>query len=266
MAICRLCYNEHRMKQKFAQGFTIIEVSFFLTISGLMAVGLLAGMGATINSHRYRDSVMSLQSQLQQEFSRVENIENDRSGNESCTASANISTIISSYRGTTDCVIIGRYIAVEGDKITSYPVIARPTSSTNNSLDDIAYLKSHTIKIDQLYSLDEGRKWGNTITYSADFGTRKGDTRNVYFLMVRSPKSGSIYSFSSGTNLKNNSSGLSQMVIDTPAGENFGRSRQILCVKKEGAVSMSNLGVSLEANLANSNGIQVLSNDTEAKC
>ena len=111
------------MKQKFIPAFTIIEVSFFLAISGLMAVGLLAGMGATINSHRYRDSVASLQSQLQQEFSRVENIQNNRAGNESCNATASI-TSSSSERGTTDCVIVGRFIAIEGDKITSYPVIA----------------------------------------------------------------------------------------------------------------------------------------------
>ncbi len=253
------------MKQKFTPGFTIIEVSFFLAISGLMAVGLLAGMGATINSHRYRDSVASLQSQLQQEFSRVENIQNNRSGSESCNAAANISTT-SSARGTTECVIIGRFVAVEGDKITSYPVIAHSTSTTNDSLDDTAYLKSHNIKIDQKYELDEGSRWGNTITYASDFGVQKGETRNVYFLIVRSPKSGSVYSFSSGADLRGDPSGLSSMIVNSPSGQNFGRSRQILCVRKEGVVSMSNLGVTIEANLSNPNGIQILSNDTEDKC
>ena len=254
------------MKQKFIPAFTIIEVSFFLAISGLMAVGLLAGMGATINSHRYRDSVASLQSQLQQEFSRVENIQYNRAGNESCNATASI-TSSSSERGTTDCVIVGRFIAINGDKITSYPVIAHSTSAVNESQDDITYLKNHIIKTDQTQTIDEGRKWGNFITYSADFGNKKGDVRNVYFLVVRSPKSGNIYSFSSGSDLRDDPNGLSQMIISTPSGENlFGRSRQILCVKKEGVVSMSNLGVSLEANLSNSNGIQILSNDTEEKC
>ena len=253
------------MKQKFIPAFTIIEVSFFLAISGLMAVGLLAGMGATINSHRYRDSVASLQSQLQQEFSRVENIQNNRAGNESCNATASI-TSSSSERGTTDCVIVGRFIAINGDKITSYPVIAHSTSAVNESQDDITYLKNHIIKTDQTHNLDEGRKWGNYITYSSDFGNRKGDVRNVYFLILRSPKSGTIYSFSSGEDLRGSSSGLSSMILSSPSGENFARSRQVLCVRKEGIVSMSDLGVSLEANLSNSNGIQILSNDTEAKC
>ena len=254
------------MKQKFIPAFTIIEVSLFLAISGLMAVGLLAGIGTAIGTHRYRDSVMSLQAQLQQEFSRVENMQNDRAGDESCNASADIVNV-RSERGTSDCVVIGRFIAIEGDKIASYPVVARSTDATNESLSDIAYIKSHIIKVDQNHEQDEGRRWGNSIVYSSDFGSKKGDIRKVYFLVVRSPKSGSIYSFSSDTDLRNDSSGLSSMVIDSPSEEKFfGRTRQILCVKKEEAVSISSLGVSLEANLSNTNGIQLLSNDTEAKC
>lgn len=256
---------KHRMKQKTNSGFTIIEVSFFLAISGLMAVGLLAGAGATINSHRYRDSVVSLQAQLQHEFTKVENIQNSRLGDEGCNATASVTTS-GAPRGTTDCVILGRLIAIEVDKVTSYPVIARAGVSANEDQDDLVFLKNHIIKTDASpgSSYSETRKWGNTITYPSGFSSRiQGSDRKIYLLVVRSPKSGVIYSFSSSENLSTGDGDLSAMVVQEPVDAMFGRSRQVLCVKTEGLVRMSSLGVAIEADIANPNGILITGNDTE---
>lgn len=252
------------MKHKATAGFTIIEVSFFLAISGLMAVGLLASAGATINSHRYKDSVVSLQSQLQHEFSKVENIQNGRSGAESCNSNAKI-VAGNSPRGTSNCVMLGRFVAIEGDKISSQPVVGVSTSATNDGLGDLAYLKSYTIRVDDSASavMTEGRKWGNSITYPSGFGSiTKGTTRNIYFLIVRSPNSGIVYSFSSSSDLRSAASGLGAMIMQGASGNYFGRTKQVMCVKEEGVVMTSPLGVMIEANIANPNGIQVTSNDT----
>ena len=255
------------MKRNKELGFTIIEVSFFLAISGLMAVGLLASSGATINSHRYRDSVNSLQSQLQHEFTKAENVQNARSGSESCGSNAEVIDHSVAPRGTSECVLLGRYVAIEGDKIGSYPVIARSTATTDDSLNDIDYLKSYVIKADTREGsrLDEGRKWGNSIAYSSGFPSNpRGTTRSVYLLIVRSPKSGLIYSFSSARNLGATGSNLAEMVMQSASGSDFGRTRQVLCVKQEVSTRLSPLGVAIEANITNPNGIQIISNDTES--
>ena len=40
-------------------GFTVIEVTMFLAISGTMAIALLAGIGVAIQRQQYRDAVQS---------------------------------------------------------------------------------------------------------------------------------------------------------------------------------------------------------------
>lgn len=255
------------MTQKFNSGFTIIEVVFFLAISGLMAVGLLAGMGNTVNVHRYRDSAASLQSQLQHEFTYVENISNDRDNRRFCSASAGISTITSattSPRGTTDCMMLGKLVAVEGSKISSYPVIGYGTIDEGKS--DIVNLQNLTLRVDTEGKIQTGNKWGGEVVYPISTpGGSRGESRNFYLLIVRSPKSGGIYAFSSSSN-PNTPAKLKAMVREDSAGNDYGRTRQILCIKKDGFVASSMLGVSLEANITNPNGIQILSNDTESKC
>ncbi|MEP6710564.1 MAG: prepilin-type N-terminal cleavage/methylation domain-containing protein, partial [Candidatus Saccharibacteria bacterium] len=53
-------------------GFTIIEVMLFLAISGALAVGILIGSNVAITSQRYRDSLNSLQSLLQQQYNQTD--------------------------------------------------------------------------------------------------------------------------------------------------------------------------------------------------
>ena len=53
------------MKRVASRGFTIIEVMLFLAITGLLAVGVLATVGNSINVQRYRDAVVTLQTEVQ---------------------------------------------------------------------------------------------------------------------------------------------------------------------------------------------------------
>lgn len=100
---------------KIVDGFTIIEVSLFLAISGLLAVGLMAGWTTNINRQRYNDMVNTFKSDIQQVFTEVENPQNSMTQRVRCTDNGtNISIVLDNSgntRGTTNCIILGRMIS-----------------------------------------------------------------------------------------------------------------------------------------------------------
>src|SRR5665811_997144 len=98
------------MKLSNQAGFTIIETMLFLGITALLIMGLLVGIGTSINIQRYRDSVSSLQSVLQQQFSEVSNVSNDSLSN-ACYGDNSTNN----PRGQSNCVILGRLITTTTD-------------------------------------------------------------------------------------------------------------------------------------------------------
>lgn len=117
------------MNRRYQSGFTIIEVVLFLAISGVMAVGLLVGMGAAISSQQYRDSVQSYADYLRGQYSRVVGVENDRSTDVTCPLGGD-----TTQRGRSNCVIVGRYVHAQdnGTEYTSQPIYALQSGDTWN--------------------------------------------------------------------------------------------------------------------------------------
>lgn len=120
------------MKQISRQsGFTIIEVMLFLGISGLLAMGLMAGMSGAIQQQQYRDAVQSFAGFLRGQYDRAVNVENAR--NEPLPPECGSGT----DRGQSECVVVGRYIqsksggsASYGELYEIYPVYGRKDSGT----------------------------------------------------------------------------------------------------------------------------------------
>ena len=54
-------------------GFTLVEVSIFLAISGLLLIGIIAGTQNSINAQRFNDSVQNFVEFLRTVYSEVEN-------------------------------------------------------------------------------------------------------------------------------------------------------------------------------------------------
>lgn len=67
--------------RKAKQGFTIIEVSIFLALTGLLLVGALAGTYSAIAQERYNDSVRSFAEYFRQIYAEVISPESLGSGN-----------------------------------------------------------------------------------------------------------------------------------------------------------------------------------------
>jgi len=181
------------MKQLKNAGFTIIETMLFLGITGLLVMGILVGTGNSINIQRYRDSVTSLQSFLQQQYSEVANVTNNRGLDRTCgDAGIGLLSINSSNppRGQSECVILGRLITTSTDKSLMVKVVAgHIPASTTPALNDLQAIGDYNIDVlpeSKTYDID----WGSSLVKQ-----NSNDAMTFSILIVRSPLSGVIRTF-----------------------------------------------------------------------
>jgi type II secretory pathway pseudopilin PulG len=174
-------------------GFTVIEVMLFLAVTGMLAVGILVGSGVTIGQQRYRDSVNSVKSYIQQQYNAVTNTINGRSKGWSCDSAGNVSEAFSGQaRGTSDCVVLGRIIIVDpaGTKLTSSNVIGYRTPGAPAGSSDIDEIKLYRLTSSPIEPEIEEVPWGAQIVKP-----KTTIPQPFSVLIVRSPLSGSILTF-----------------------------------------------------------------------
>jgi type II secretory pathway pseudopilin PulG len=190
-----------------ASGFTIIETMLFLGLSALLLVGLISGVGSSINVQRYNDAAQTLKSTLQDQFSATTNVQNSRTDNFSCTSTGRVverpaGDTASDQRGQSGCVMIGRYITIRNAEITSYLVTAVANPSPTAGLNDIQSLnRNYSINLARTNIETSELEWGTRIAWplSGAFARPAGTARSIAILIVRSPQTGQVYAFSSDT-------------------------------------------------------------------
>lgn len=110
------------MRTPKTAGFTIIEVILVLAVTGLMMVGILAGSAAQVHQQEYRDSVRSLESELQTQYTTVQNPMVDRTKAAS-TETCGI-TQATSRGASPNCFIVGRLVTSDGGgTLTESPIL-----------------------------------------------------------------------------------------------------------------------------------------------
>jgi len=238
------------MGVKTETGFTIIEVMLFLGVTGLLVVGVLVGSGVAIGQQRYRDSVNSLKSYLQQQYSEVANVINGRPGTWACDTAGGVSDSVAGGgqpRGTSDCVVLGRYVTIDdtGTKLTASNVTGYRTPGAANANSDLAELTTNyklgVSPIDQDIS---EVNWGAQVV-------KPKTTSPMPFsiLIVRSPLSGSILTFSR--------EGIPANVSNLLTAANMSANRD-LCVNADaGTFVGKRMEVQIAAYAANQSGIQI---------
>lgn len=246
------------------QGFTIIEVSLFLAISGLLVVFLLGGWTTMINNQRYRDSVDTLQAFLQQQYNLVYNVENGRADDLGCDSSGIRDDDASATpRGQTSCVLLGRYIHVsDGNDVTVYPVIGttEPTMSGWTGTDIDSILAHDPERADGTLGISESNfeiPWSATIVQP---GT--SDARSFVILIVRAPSSGTVHTYTSGNLPTPDTLPGDFGALVTTNNEN---TRQIFCVDAGNPLSGGTRGVSLAAYATSQSSVRPLV-DGEGGC
>lgn len=238
------------------RGFTIIETMLFLAITGLLAVAILVGSGVAIGQQRYRDSVNSLKSNLQQQYSKVSNTVNDRSGDWTCDTNGGTSQgPIGDARGTSDCVLMGRIVAIQnGTVVTASSVVGYRLAGAAVGADDLAEIKTYNMTPSNIDQDSIDVSWQSVIV--------KPHTALPYsglMLIVRSPLSGAIKTFiADGVVVPPN---LSALV--TPADQSAGR---MLCVAAPaGTFVGTQIGVKINS-FASSQGAISVPLETDALC
>lgn len=230
-------------------GFTIIETMLFLAITAALAIGILLGTGTAINQQRYQDAVNSLKSYVQDQFSRVSTVANDRAGNLSCDGVAQVSESTSGQpRGTSDCLLLGRLMTVDstGKNLTATNVVGyRPSNSEQSN--DIAELQSYTYGFSPVDTDKQQVSWGATIVQPT-----KPAPQPASLLIVRSPLSGRILSFSTTREITNTTD-LKGLIDAVNMAQPL-----LLCVDPNGGtVASSRLGVQIDAAAAGQSGVEI---------
>lgn len=126
---------------RLKSGFTIIEVMLFLAITGLLVAGIVGTTTESLNSKRYRSGVESFRNLIRSQYEKVYSLTNLTAENDSgdlgsnaidpCSVMEDDSTPRKTYRGTSDCLYVGRFIMLEpnqrGDatKVSVIPVVAK---------------------------------------------------------------------------------------------------------------------------------------------
>lgn len=175
-------------------GFTIVEISLFMAITGLLFMIAIAGTGNAIRSFRFTDSGRSLEAFAQKQYDDILNGFNNRSSTVSCSGGT-IDTSTSQTIGSSNCLLMGKLIVFRANdpNVTIYNVIGTEPAGVNYNQSD-----------DALITAFQPRTVTSTAvtTYSIPWGAkptgfkRLGDSIATNgLLLLRSPKSARIISY-----------------------------------------------------------------------
>lgn len=178
------------MSTQTRSGFTIIEVMLFLAITSALTIAILVGSGAAISRQRYNDSVNSFKGLIQEQYSQIANVINTAPRNPICTPSGDTLSFNGGSeqpRGTSQCLIIGRFLLVEPTEVTAYNVIGQPPADSTAGSSDSATLKTYAVAVQSPET--------HEISWGARIVPKTGEGETTGILIVRSPLSGSILTY-----------------------------------------------------------------------
>lgn len=177
-----------------SEGYTIIEVSLFLAVSGLLVLIALFGTGTAIRSTRFTDSARSLHAYLQKQYDNILNGVNSRTGNEACVA-GNVVTGSNQQAGTSNCLLLGKLVTLKqgSSAIKTYDIVGTEPPVPNYNAPDAELIADFTPTV--------VRNVG-TETYDIPWGTQVSGTKRLSdnqavdtFALIRSPRSARIVSY-----------------------------------------------------------------------
>lgn len=233
---------------KIKGGFTLVEVSLFLAITGLLFLGVTIGVQNSIFQQRYNDSVQNFVEFLRSAYSKTENVQSAGPGN-------------------TNQAIYGKLITFgenNSDEVYMYSVVGAAScgSSYNGTLAALMDCKADVLKTEN----------GKKVPYSAESYTPKwsaaiqsvelnGGQNNLFkgaVLITRHPQSGNVYTFvkqTSGTIEVSRGEGLSDYLDDSIFVSNV----VDFCINPNGDTIDSKIraDVRIKAGARNSSGIEV---------
>ena len=241
------------MKLTHRFGFTIIETMLFLAITGLLVVAVLVGTGASINRQRYRDSITSLQAIIQQQYSEVSSVNNDRDNSWVCDSTSGAVTKLGSgssvSRGQSNCVVLGKLISSSSDglSLTISDVIGSEIPNSAQVETDIEALTQYKMHISPVAEETYDVEWGSSLA-------KPGSDQIASFsvLILQSPLSGIIRTFNSQNTVITDSN-ISSIVNKTSLIDPVK-----ICVNSNGLFSGARMAVAVTAGSSSAAGVETL--------
>lgn len=249
-------------------GFTVIETMLFLAISGLLVVTLLAGTGVSISIQRYRDAVETFKATLQEQYSELASVKNERDDTWSCNDLAQTEEQgNATARGQSDCSLVGRYVTIVGGKITKYSVVAHKLANLPTAENDIEKMtRWYTLNVSTVNKEESEMEWGTAIAWPTTPGegvtrnTNSGE-RSLALLFIRSPDSGLIYTFASNKVTDEPSpQALKNVMLESVDGIAPQRER-VVCVDASTLFQGESLAVVIRGFATGPSGIETESNE-----
>ena len=231
------------MRTQRKSGFTIIEVMLFLAITGALTVAILVGSGVAIGQQRYRDSVNSFKGLIQEQYSQIANVVNSDDRNALCSRSGSgliFNDEAPQARGTSNCLIIGRFLLIDGTTTSVYNVVGEPPLSSSG--DDTTVLSQYSLALRSEET--QQVSWGARIVAP---GSNVDSLTSV--LIVRSPVSGAVITY-----ILDGDHRLS--ITEMLASDNM--QQKEFCIDSDGGSAMANrLAVRINARAANQSAIEI---------
>lgn len=233
------------MARKRNSGFTIVETSLVLAVTGLLIMMVLTGIGSSLNHERYTDAVNQALDFFRGQYSGTTNVLNDRPSNESC-GSSGITTIAGgTTRGASDCLLLGNVLrSSDGQTVTVSQVIARHDPSSD------AGVTAMTDK--QILTASSLQQGNQTSTYTVEWGStflQPGTQNPAKFsiMVVRVPVSGTIETYTTSSDTTSVTNIISSPQVDTK-----------FCVDQRGflGIGVQPMGILIQQGAANTTGVQ----------
>lgn len=248
---------------KGAPGFTVIEVTLFLAVTGLMMAGIFVGITGAINRQQYEDTIISLVDQMQGQYNLVNNVRSNRPTELNCSlGTAAIADTGGSGRGTSACTTIGRLITSDnGENFMSKPVFATedvtaPRDSSDNEKTYIGKL-GLALADDAIMAADienYSLPWRSEVYVNGDTGKKQ------FSMLILNLPSGMTRTYAA-EGVSTSPQSLAEQVIDS------GSPSLRLCVVGGGFGSPANSGVRILPLASNVSGVQrIAASETADAC
>lgn len=128
-------------------GYTIVEVTLFLAISGLLFMVAILATGNTIRSVRFSDSGKSLAAYIQKQYDNVLNGVNPRDNQITC-ASGTVSPG-TQKPGTSNCFLMGKLVVFKQNeyRLTTYNILGTEPSNVDFGKSDEALIQDYAPQV-----------------------------------------------------------------------------------------------------------------------
>ncbi len=232
-------------------GFTIIETTLVLAITGLVIAVILAGIGNSLSHQRYTDAVSQALDFFRGQYSSTSNTLNDRPKDEVCTSSGIAASPNATTIGASDCLLLGRIVrSSNGQDVTVNQVIALhdPTDDTG----------AGTMTDSDLLLASQLRQGNEISTYQPEWGTRllrpnTTDGAKFSILVVRTPVTGTVRTYTSTSDTVSITDLLNPSI--SPQDD------LKICIDQTGffGIGVAPMGILFEKYAANTTGVQLIS-------